>query len=122
MVNKIKETFLGHSLTQVIIHQETWPTDQEGQDHHREVQLEERAVLRRDYEFNTCRIIMSREFYRIKQLVRGSKRRRLTRPHCQSMPFKSGAKSSGRRGLVVSKKSGSFLEMLAKKITTQRRP
>ena len=121
MVKQIKETFLGHRLTEATIHQETWPIDLEGQDHRREVQLEVRAALRQDSEFSICRITMSREFYRIKQQVKGSKRRRHMRPLCQSMPFKSGERSSGRRGPVDSKKFGSCLEMHVRKTMTRRK-
>ena len=117
MVNKIGETFPGHSSMKQIIHRETWPTDREGRDHHREEQLEERAALRPGCGFSICRITMSREFYRIKQLVRGSKRRQRTRLLCLSMPCRNGEKSSGRREPVDSKRFGSYLGMPAKRTT-----
>lgn len=59
---------------------------------------------------------MSRESYRIKQQERGSKRLLHTRPLFQSMPFKSGEKSSGKQEPADNKKSGSFCEMPAKRI------
>ena len=48
----------------------TWEIDQEVHVHLKEAELEEQAVDRTVFEFNTSRITMLKEFYKIKPLVR----------------------------------------------------
>ena len=121
MVSRIRETSQDHSIMEVTIRLEMWQTDQEGHDHRREEQLEVRVAHRLGLGFSTCRITTLRKFYRIKLQVKGSKRRRHTRPLCQSTPYKNGARNFGRLEPVDSKRSGSYSEMLARKITRQLR-
>lgn len=122
MVNRIKAMFQDRSSTRTIRRHGTQRIDPEDLDHRREEQSVVRAALRQGWGFNTSRITMSREFYRIKQQVRGSKRRRHTKLLFQSTPSRNGEKNFGKLERAANKKSGNFFETPARKTTRPPKP
>ena len=59
-----------HNLKEGQILHGPYQIDQGDQDHHRAERLEEQGAHRQDLEFNTSKITMLKEFYKIKPQVR----------------------------------------------------
>ena len=116
MAKIIQVMYRLHNQEEEIIRHGTYLIDRGDQDLHKVGQLEELEALKLDLEFNTFKITMSREFYKIKPQVKELKRHQHMRHLYLSMLFKNGGRNSGRQGQVDSRRSGNFLKTRVKRI------
>ena len=116
MAKIIQVMYRPHNQEEEIIRHGTYLIDLGDQDLRKVEQLEELEALKLGLEFNTFKITMSREFYKIKLQVKELKRHQHMRHLCQSMLFKNGGRNSGRQGQVDSRRSGNFLKTRVKRI------